>query len=42
MQTIKITITTTTPVNIVVKKSTPEKLSADEALAELFKNLKEV
>jgi len=39
MQTIKITITTPTPVNIVVKESFPEKQSADEKLAELFKKL---
>lgn len=42
MQTIKITITTPTPVNIVVKECSSEKPSADEALTKLFKKLKEV
>ncbi|SPF31810.1 hypothetical protein SBF1_1050003 [Candidatus Desulfosporosinus infrequens] len=42
MQTIKITITTPTPVNVVVKECTPEKSSADEKLAKLLKKLQEV
>lgn len=41
MHTIKITITSPTPVNIVVKECTPEKPSAEEALADLFKKLQE-
>lgn len=42
MQTIRITITTPIPVNIVVKECTPEKQSANEKLAELLKKLQEV
>ncbi|MDR3587334.1 MAG: hypothetical protein P4L59_18765 [Desulfosporosinus sp.] len=42
MQTIKITITTPIPVNIVVKECTADKASADEKLAELVKKMQEV
>ena len=42
MQTIKITITTPTPVNIEVKECTTEKSSADEKLTKLLKELQEV
>ena len=42
MQTIKITITTPTPVNVVVKECSPKKPSVDEALTKLFKQLQGV
>lgn len=42
MQTIKITITTPTPMNIVVRESAPEKPSPDEKSVDLFKKVQEV
>ena len=42
MQTIKITITTPFPANIVIKECAPGKPDVEEKLAELFKKLQGV
>lgn len=42
MQTIRITITTPTPTNIVVKECAPEISDVDQKMAELLKKLQEV
>ena len=42
MQTIRITITTPTPPDIVIKECAPEKPDVDEKMAELLKKLQEV
>lgn len=41
MQTIRITITTPTPTNIVVKECAPEKTDTSEKVAQLLKKVQE-